>query len=114
MPAAAPPAAPAETKARVLVPAGLPGERMALDRFRSGKLTTGYIAEEFPEGFHGLPPSERAETSRCRTANRFLDPCARCRCLATTSYEEPPRHLRLPLRQTQGTAEAQEATKPDP
>jgi len=25
------------------------------ERFRSGKLTTGFIAEEFPEGFHGAP-----------------------------------------------------------
>jgi propionyl-CoA carboxylase alpha subunit len=24
-------------------------------RFREGRLTTGYIAEEFPDGFHGLP-----------------------------------------------------------
>ncbi len=29
---------------------------MDQDRFRSGALTTGYIAEEFPEGFHGLAP----------------------------------------------------------
>ena len=26
-------------------------------RFREGRLTTGYIAEEFPEGFHGLEPT---------------------------------------------------------
>ena len=26
-------------------------------RFRSGKITTGYIAEEFPGGFHGLAPT---------------------------------------------------------
>ena len=26
-------------------------------RFREGRLTTGYIAEEFPDGFHGLAPS---------------------------------------------------------
>ena len=26
-------------------------------RFRSGKLTTGFIAEEYPEGFHGAPAS---------------------------------------------------------
>jgi propionyl-CoA carboxylase alpha chain len=29
---------------------------MAQDRFRSGKLTTAYIAEEFPEGFAGVTP----------------------------------------------------------
>jgi len=27
-------------------------------RFRDGRLTTGFIAEEFPDGFHGLPMSE--------------------------------------------------------
>ncbi len=27
-------------------------------RFRSGELTTGFIAEEYPEGFHGAPISE--------------------------------------------------------
>ncbi|BCA60403.1 acetyl-CoA carboxylase biotin carboxylase subunit [Sphingomonas sp. HMP6] len=26
-------------------------------RFRSGNITTGFIAEEYPEGFHGAPPS---------------------------------------------------------
>ncbi|SFA89123.1 propionyl-CoA carboxylase alpha chain [Rhizobium sp. NFR07] len=29
---------------------------MAQERFRSGKLTTAYIAEEFPEGFAGVTP----------------------------------------------------------
>src|SRR6201986_3024666 len=28
-------------------------------RFQDGRLSTGYIAEEFPEGFHGLPASPR-------------------------------------------------------
>jgi propionyl-CoA carboxylase alpha chain len=28
-------------------------------RFRSGELTTGFIAEEYPEGFQGAPASER-------------------------------------------------------
>jgi len=26
-------------------------------RFRAGELSTGYIAEQFPDGFHGLPPT---------------------------------------------------------
>jgi propionyl-CoA carboxylase alpha chain len=26
-------------------------------RFRSGQLSTGYIKDEFPDGFHGLPPT---------------------------------------------------------
>jgi len=29
---------------------------MAHPRWRSGKLSTGFIAEEFPDGFHGVPP----------------------------------------------------------
>ena len=29
---------------------------MGQQRFREGRLTTGYIAEEFPEGFHGVRP----------------------------------------------------------
>jgi propionyl-CoA carboxylase alpha chain len=31
---------------------------MDQERFRSGKLSTNYIKDEFPEGFLGLPPSE--------------------------------------------------------
>ncbi|MFN3513387.1 MAG: acetyl-CoA carboxylase biotin carboxylase subunit [Phenylobacterium sp.] len=31
---------------------------MDQDRFRSGKLSTNYIKDEFPEGFHGLAPDE--------------------------------------------------------
>ena len=30
---------------------------MDQERFRSGKISTAYIAEEFPEGFHGLKPT---------------------------------------------------------
>jgi propionyl-CoA carboxylase alpha chain len=30
---------------------------MQHERFRSGNLTTGFIAEEYPEGFHGAPAS---------------------------------------------------------
>ncbi len=32
-------------------------------RFRSGKITTAFIAEEFPDGFHGVAPDETS----CRT-----------------------------------------------
>ena len=28
-------------------------------RFRAGELTTGFIAEEYPEGFHGAPADEQ-------------------------------------------------------
>ena len=30
---------------------------MQHERFRSGEITTGFIAEEYPEGFHGAPAS---------------------------------------------------------
>ncbi|AQZ50759.1 Acetyl-/propionyl-coenzyme A carboxylase alpha chain [Martelella mediterranea DSM 17316] len=33
---------------------------MRQDRFRSGKLTTAYIAEEFPDGFAGVEPDDHA------------------------------------------------------
>jgi len=32
---------------------------MEKDRFREGRLTTNFIAEEFPEGFHGLAPDAK-------------------------------------------------------
>jgi len=32
---------------------------MDQDRFRSGRLSTRYIADEFPDGFHGLAPDAR-------------------------------------------------------
>ena len=32
-------------------------------RFRSGELTTGFIAEEYPEGFHGAPASDALKRS---------------------------------------------------
>ena len=32
---------------------------MDQQRFRSGELSTSYIKDEFPDGFHGLTPSER-------------------------------------------------------
>ncbi len=38
-------------------------------RFQEGRLSTGYIAEEFPDGFRGLPPSPRQ-----------LDLMAACAC----------------------------------
>ena len=31
---------------------------MQHERFRSGNITTGFIAEEYPDGFHGAPASE--------------------------------------------------------
>ncbi len=34
---------------------------MEQDRFRSGKLSTSYIKDEFPDGFHGLAPDRRRQ-----------------------------------------------------
>jgi len=34
---------------------------LAQDRFRSGKITTGYIKEEFPDGFSGVDPDADVE-----------------------------------------------------
>ena len=50
-------------------------------RFRSGEITTGFIAEEYPEGFHGAPADAEllrsiaavAATLACRTAARARD-----------------------------------------
>jgi propionyl-CoA carboxylase alpha chain len=38
---------------------------MQHERFRSGAITTGFIAEEYPEGFHGAPAEKRLT---CRLA----------------------------------------------
>ena len=35
---------------------------MQHERFRSGELTTGFIAEEYPDGFEGAPASEKLYT----------------------------------------------------
>ncbi|UJW85387.1 acetyl/propionyl/methylcrotonyl-CoA carboxylase subunit alpha [Devosia sp. SL43] len=41
---------------------------MDQERFREGRLTTGYIAEEFPEGFHGAVLGEEAKFDVVATA----------------------------------------------
>jgi propionyl-CoA carboxylase alpha chain len=53
---------------------------MQHERFRSGNLTTGFIAEEYPDGFHGAPASETllrnlaavAAFAACSQADRAL------------------------------------------
>ncbi|WP_232493872.1 acetyl-CoA carboxylase biotin carboxylase subunit [Novosphingobium kaempferiae] len=37
-------------------------------RFRSGELTTGFIAEEYPEGFHGAPASDELKVQLAAVA----------------------------------------------
>lgn len=44
---------------------------MQQERFRSGALTTAYIAEEFPEGFHGVSAGE-AEARKLAAIATFL------------------------------------------
>ncbi len=54
---------------------------MQHSRFRSGEITTGFIAEEYPEGFHGAPADQEllrsiaavAATLACRSAARARD-----------------------------------------
>ena len=41
---------------------------MDQERFRSGQLSTNYIKDEFPDGFHGLPPSPRQRDLMAATA----------------------------------------------
>jgi propionyl-CoA carboxylase alpha chain len=66
---------------------------MDQERFRSGALSTRYIADEFPDGFRGLEPTpwqldamaaagawmHRTTTARARTANGGLKPASRAR-----------------------------------
>jgi propionyl-CoA carboxylase alpha chain len=40
-------------------------------RFRAGDLTTGFIAEEYPEGFHGAPADEQLMTDLAAIAGRW-------------------------------------------
>ena len=49
-------------------------------RFRAGALTTGFIAEEYPEGFHGAPAdagADRATSPRSPPACRSRETDAR-------------------------------------
>ena len=47
-------------------------------RFREGRLSTGYIAEEFPDGFHGLPASDR-QRDQMLAAAVFMHRLQACR-----------------------------------
>jgi propionyl-CoA carboxylase alpha chain len=62
-------------------------------RFRSGELTTGFIAEEYPEGFHGAPTDAdvpRTRRNRRLHGERRSRPCAPHRRPA----RRPPRTAR--------------------
>ena len=70
-------------------------------RFRSGEITTGFIAEEYPEGFHGAPASP--ELLRALARHRRLcrhcrgRPCAACGRAARQAVA-PARRLAGPCR----------------
>jgi propionyl-CoA carboxylase alpha chain len=44
-------------------------------RFRSGELTTGFIAEEYPDGFAGAPPSADLVRKLAAIAGFIVTPC---------------------------------------
>ena len=55
-------------------------------RFRSGEITTGFIAEEYPEGFHGAPEQTGDACRRSRRRRRRSPRRMRCaRCMSTDS-----------------------------
>ena len=66
---------------------------LSQDRFRSGSITTGYIKEEFPEGFHGLAPDEAVERLICASA-AYVHGVLTRRDSAVSGRAEPARPLR--------------------
>jgi propionyl-CoA carboxylase alpha chain len=63
---------------------------MDQDRFRDGKLSTAYIAEEFPEGFHGLPPTD-FQRDLMAAVGVFMHAVLAERAAAASGAETPPR-----------------------
>ncbi|NGO54666.1 acetyl-CoA carboxylase biotin carboxylase subunit [Allomesorhizobium camelthorni] len=53
---------------------------MRQERFRSGSLTTAYIAEEFPDGFLGVKPTER-DTETLAAVAAFVNLCSERRAV---------------------------------
>jgi propionyl-CoA carboxylase alpha chain len=66
---------------------------LSQDRFRSGSITTGYIKEEFPDGFHGLAPDEAVERLICASA-AYVHGVLTRRDSAISGRAEPARPLR--------------------
>ena len=86
-------------------------------RFRAGELTTGFIAEEYPEGFHGAPARRRAARGPRRDRGRLIvhgdgrargvDPASwTARCRRRASWMVPHRRTRASgaLRRLRGRA----------
>ena len=77
-------------------------------RFRAGELTTGFIAEEYPEGFAGAPADDELirdlaivaalagyETDRARLRDQRPARAARCRRPSCGSCGSPAREHRV-------------------
>jgi len=90
---------------------------LSQDRFRSGSITTGYIKEEFPDGFHGLAPDEAVERLICASA-AYVHGVLTRRDSAVSGRAEPARPLRedwvvicgarhVPIRMKLGEGEAE-------
>jgi len=67
-------------------------------RFRSGELTTGFIAEEYPEGFHGAPADEAVTRALAAIAGVHGERRGRSRAARRRSTRRPAR----PARQVAG------------
>ncbi len=61
----------------------------AQKRFRDGRLDTGYIAQEFPKGFHGVRPGARARRLMVAAA-AFMDLRQRQRAAQISGRLTPP------------------------
>ena len=59
-------------------------------RFREGRLTTGFIAEEYPDGFHGAPPDARL-TARLAALAGLLSAATAARALGIDGQLGTPR-----------------------
>jgi propionyl-CoA carboxylase alpha chain len=62
-------------------------------RFQSGKITTGYIKEEFPTGFHGADASDEVETVIVAAAT-YANALVRSRASGISGRIEPARPQR--------------------
>ena len=65
---------------------------MQHDRFpRSGNITTAFIAEEFPDGFHGVAPDRRlgAQAGRRRVPSFIMPLQQRVRCADLRDDRQP-------------------------
>ena len=62
-------------------------------RFQSGKITTGYIKEEFPDGFHGAPASSEVEKVLIAAAT-YANVLMRARMSQISGRIEPARPQR--------------------